>query len=299
MSFARLEIHSFATLTLTDKQFLTRDHSAKAEQIGGVLELPLGEAPVPAVVLVHGSGGAGLREWRWAHDLQQIGLGTFLLDSFTGRGIKQTISDQTQLGNLSMIIDAYRALELLSRHPRIDALRIALLGFSKGGSAAIYGSMRRFQQSWGPLNVDFAAHIAFYARCDIRYIDDEDVSNKPIRVFHGSADDYVPIDSARKYVERLQRAGKDVTLTEYSGVHHAFDNPIYQPIRFRPDTQVPRCRRAEISPGNIVNLDTGLPFTMNDSCVSSGASLGYDARAHSASVQSVQDLLRNLFRLPD
>jgi predicted esterase len=99
-------------------------------------------------------------------------------------------------------------LELLSKHSQIDPSRIAVMGFSKGGFSALYSSMRRFQRLYGPGNFEFAAYIPFYARCDIPFIDDEDVSDHPIRLFHGGADDYVPPDSARTYVKRLRRAGQ-------------------------------------------------------------------------------------------
>jgi dienelactone hydrolase len=189
---ARIEIHSLDTLTLTDRQFLTGAKEAKPARIGGELRLPPGADRFPAVVLVHGSAGAGAGEVQWSQELNKIGVATFLMDCFTGRGIVQTITDQSQLGHLAMIVDAYRALELLSKHAQIDASQIAVMGFSKGGFVALYSSMRRFQRVYGPASSEFAAYIPFYARCDTPYIDDEDVSDKPIRLFHGVNDDYVP-----------------------------------------------------------------------------------------------------------
>ena len=245
------------------------------------------------VVLVHGSAGAGAGEVQWSQELNKIGVATFLMDCFTGRGIAQTITDQSQLGHLAMIVDAYRALELLSKHAQIDASRIAVMGFSKGGFVALYSSMRRFQRLYGPANTEFAAHIPFYARCDTPYIDDEDVCDKPIRLFHGVNDDYVPIDGCRRYVQRLLRAGKDVVLTEYPGARHAFDNPLYQPVRFMPDAQLPnRCRREERPGGVIINLDTGQPFSSKDTCVTHGATLGYDPNSHAESVTAVTGFLK-------
>jgi len=298
MTAILIETHSFDTVTLTNKQFLTGLKDGTPARIGGVLQLPARCEKVPGVLLVHGSDGIGVREHDWSQVLNDLGVASFILDSFTGRGIVETITDQSRLGHLGMIFDAYRALDLLAGHPQIDASRIAIMGFSKGGFVALYSSMRRFQRCYGPANLDFGAYIAFYARCDIRYLDDEDLSDHPIRLFHGTADGYVPIDSCRRYVDRLRRAGKDVTLMELPGAHHAFDNPFYQKPVFMPDAEVPnRCRREEGPGGIIINLETGLPFTTKDACVTYGATLAYNAHAHEESVRAVGEFLRRLFRV--
>ena len=213
---ARLEIHSFQSMTLTDQEFLTGRKEGKPITIAGELRLPrLGNDRLPAVVLLHGSGGVGGNVLDWEQYLNAMGVATFVLDSFTGRGIVNTLNDQSQLGRTPMIVDAYRALVVLARHPRIDPTRIALMGFSSGGQAALYASLKRFQRLHGPVGQEFAAYIVFYPVCNIAFRDDEDVADKPIRIFHGSADDFVPVAPCRAYVERLQAKGKDVQLTEY------------------------------------------------------------------------------------
>src|ERR1700730_4657912 len=145
---ARIEIHSFETVTLTDKQFLTGGRGSIPSRIGAELRLPAGAARVSAVVLLHGSAGIGANVNRWADELNGLGVGAFLVDSFTGRGIVQTVTDQSQLSSLAMIMDAYRALEILSKHSAIDPSRIAVMGFSKGGFAALYASLKRFQRMY-------------------------------------------------------------------------------------------------------------------------------------------------------
>ena len=146
-----------------------------------------------------------------------MGLATFVVDSFTGRGIINTNNDQDQLGRLNMIVDVYRALDLLARHPRIDPDRIMLMGFSRGGQAVLYASLKRFQRMHGPADRQFAAYIAFYPSCNTVFHDDEDVADKPIRIYHGTADDYVPVAPCRTYVDRLKAKSIDGTLTEYTG----------------------------------------------------------------------------------
>ena len=223
---ARTEVRPIETLTLTDQQFLTGDKSGKAAVIAGELRLPQGASGrLPAVVLMHGSGGAGPREEFWSKTFNEMGIASFLVDSFSGRGLTSVSANQAMLGRFNMILDAYRAHANLSAHARIDRSRIALMGFSRGGQTALYASLKRFHQAWDP-EVAFAAYIPLYASCNPTLIGDTDVSGVPIRMFHGAADDYVPVAPCRAYVERLRAVGNDVQLTEFADAHHAYDNPL-------------------------------------------------------------------------
>src|SRR5262245_41915310 len=162
---ARTELRPIETLTLSDQQFLTGDKNGKAVTIAGELRIPRGvTGKMPAVVLLHGSGGIGPGPELWAKHFNEMGIASFVLDSFSARGIVSTSADQAQLGRVNMILDAYRSHEMLAAHPRIDAARIAVIGFSRGGTSALYSSMRRFQEMWSPRAV-FALHIPLYASC--------------------------------------------------------------------------------------------------------------------------------------
>ena len=295
---ARLEIFSIETLSLTDQQFLLGAKDVTPARIGAELRLPPGTSHIPAVVLVHGSGGVGANVDGWAQALNVMGIAALILDTFTGRGIFQTITDQSQLSSFSMIVDAYKSLELLSRHPRIDPERIAVMGFSKGGVASLYSSMKRFQRLWGTPGIEFAAYISFYTRCDVPLLDDENISDRPVRIFHGSTDDYVPVEPTRRYADRLKQAGKDVQLTVYEGARHAFDNPLYPSVLSLPDAVLTtNCRREEKQPGDIINLDTGKTFTWKDACVTRGATVGFDRRAREQAMKTVSDFLRSQLNL--
>ena len=167
---ARMEILSFPSMTLTDQQFLTGQKEGKLVTMAGELRLPRpGTDRLPAVVLLHGSGGVSGNVLDWEQDLNAMGVATFVIDSFTPRGIVNTLNDQSQLGRTTMIVDAYRALDVLSRHPRIDPTRIALMGFSRGGQAALYASLKRFQRLQGIAGQEFAAYIAFYPPCNTTF----------------------------------------------------------------------------------------------------------------------------------
>jgi dienelactone hydrolase len=115
---------------------------------------------------------------------------------------------------------------LIPKHPRVDPTRIALMGFSRGGQATLYASLRRFHQLWNKSGVEFAAYVPFYPDCMTTFLSDTDVVDRPIRIFGGTRDDYNPISACKAYVERLRTAGSDVELTEYPNASHAFDNPL-------------------------------------------------------------------------
>src|ERR1700684_324861 len=293
----RTEIHPFDTTTLTDKAFLT-GAPGTPERIAAELRLPGDLDRYPAVILNHGSGGVTANVDYWARQLHAIGVAAFLVDCFTGRGIAETVTDQTRLGALTMIIDAYRALDHLAGHRNIDPNRIALMGFSKGGFATIYAAMTRFQKMYGPTKAKFAAYIPFYPACSTRYLEDEITVDAPIRIFHGSADDYVPVDPCRKYVARLRAAGRNVELTEFPGAPHVFDNPLYMPFVDVANPLVAGfCEREERAPGEIINVATGKPFTWSDPCVRHKATVGYDPAATAQSIEMLKLFLATIFKV--
>jgi dienelactone hydrolase len=296
---ARTELRPFETMTLSDRQFLTGDKNGKAATIAGELRLPQGSnGRLPAVILLHGSGGPGGGNEFWAKHFNEIGVASFLIDSFSGRGITRTSTNQAQLGRYNMIVDAYRGADLLAAHPRIDPGRIAVIGFSRGGQSALYSSLKRFQATWTP-RATFAAHIALYASCNPTLIDDTDVSAVPIRLYHGTADDYVPVAPCRAYVERLRAAGRDAELTEYPDAHHVYDNPLAPnpPAVAKASQSVRACTLKEEPLGTIVNAATGEPFSYRDPCIQTGPHLGYNEAAATATRASVKDLLRTVFKL--
>jgi dienelactone hydrolase len=298
--FLRIELHQVASTTLTDQQFLTGVTEGLPVTLGAELRIPRpGTDRLPAVILLHGSGGlSGGREAEWARELNDMGVATLMLDAFTGRRIVSTGDNQAQLGRLAMIVDAYRALELLSRHPRIDPARVGLMGFSRGGQATLYASLKRFQTMHGPRGVEFAAYLPFYANCGTTFIDDGDVAARPIRLFHGSADDYVPVAPCRSYVARLRAAGKDVQLAEYPGASHVFDNPfLTTPVVLKQAQTTRGCVLEENPVGQIINSRTKQPFGYDDPCIERGPTIAYHPQAHAEAIKAVKAFLASTFKL--
>src|SRR5947207_3240040 len=77
---ARTELRAIETLTISDQQFLTGDKNGRTVSIGGELRLPQGSASgkIPAVVLLHGSGGINGGNELWARQFNELGMASFL-----------------------------------------------------------------------------------------------------------------------------------------------------------------------------------------------------------------------------
>jgi dienelactone hydrolase len=203
------------TVTLSTADFLLGKKDGKPVTIAGELRIPKpGTDRLAAVVFVHGAGGIGFNYGMWAGMLNNAGFATFVADSFTGRGITN-IDQAAQLSSYTMMNDAFAALAVLAKPPRIDPGKIALMGFSMGAVPSIYASMNRFQSTYAPEGASFAAHIGFYTPCNTAMIDDEKVSAKPIRLYHGVADDWKPVGPCRDYVARLQKVGAIASHSAY------------------------------------------------------------------------------------
>lgn len=296
---SRVELHAVPTLTLSDTQFLNGDRTgAREATVSGEFRIAQGSGRLPVAVLMHGSGGIGPNVEAWGRELNALGVSTFTLNSFTGRGMVSTSADQASLGRLNFILDLYRALDILAKHPRVDPERIVLIGFSRGGQAALYAAQARFHRLWNTSGANFAGYVAFYPDCATTYVDDTAVVPRPIRLFHGAADDYNPLRSCRAYLDRLRAAGRDVGLTEYAGAHHGFDNPISDRATVSATSQTVRdCTIREGERGVLINAGTNQPFTYRDACVALGPNVGGDPAANRQVRQDLPAYLRTLLRL--
>ena len=216
----------FETLTLNASDFWDGVKTGQRVTISGELLLPKGEGRVPVVVLSHGGGGVGRAEDTWARELRSQGIAVFVVDSFTGRGIKK-FPPETELSRAGQVYDVYQALALLATHPRVDPGRIALMGGSRGGGLSLLAAMTRSLKAQAPANLEFCAYLALYPSINAT-LDYGKVASRPIRLFTGTLDEATSITTVRGFAEKQRAGGADVKLFEYEGAHHAFDNPDFR-----------------------------------------------------------------------
>src|SRR5580704_15634867 len=297
---ARVEIYAIPSLTISDQQFLTGDANGKPVTLAGEFRIAQGNGRLPVVVLMHGSSGVGAIMEPWVHQFNSMGISTFVIDGFSGRGLTAVGPNQALLGRLNFIVDIYRSLEILAKHPRVDPDRIVLMGFSRGVQAALYASLERFHKLWNKSGLQFAGYIPFYPDCSTSYVGDTEVAARPIRIFHGTPDDYNPVASCKAYVARLQQAKRDVVLTEYPDSAHGFDAGLLGVSTVAVSTNAQTARHCHIREGEggvLMNADTEAPFGYKDTCIEFNPHVGGNPATAEEARKAVDEFLRALFKL--
>lgn len=203
---------------------------------------PQGMGLRPAVVMVHGCGGAyakdgGLnaRHRMWGEWLARQGYGALLLDSFTSRGVRELCTQkftERTLKEADRVGDAYAALAWLRQQPGVDGAHIALLGWSHGGGVTLTAITR---QPAGTAQ-GFAAAVAFYPGCTRRAKKaDTFVPTAPLLLLIGGADDWTPAAPCVALAESAQKRGAPMQIVTYPGAYHDFDNPGLAQVHLRKD----------------------------------------------------------------
>ena len=123
---------------------------------------------------------------------------------------------------------------------------------------------------YGPAGVRFAQHIPFYPPCYFSYIGEEQVTGT-IRLFHGRPTISPPSSDAAPMWSDSSVPVPTRSSTAYAGAHHQFDRP-GDAVRQSPREQnASRCLWEERVEGQMVNRDSGQPFSLDDPCAAAVA----------------------------
>lgn len=196
----------------------------------------------PAVVLLHGCGGAYARTGAhagalsasmrdYAAWLNAEGVHALVLDSFGARGETALCTQrhgERAITQAHRRRDALGALAWLAVQPGVDAARLGLLGWSHGGSAVLAATQRDHPEvAAAPVRPAFA--VAFYPGC-AQALREGWQPVAPLLLLLGAADDWTPPGPCEALA---RRAGALVQVHSYPGAFHGFD--ARAPVRLRQD----------------------------------------------------------------
>ncbi len=292
----------FESVTPTNFFQLAKHQVTQKTVIFGTLQVPKkATGPVPAMVIAHGSAGVDDRPPWWADHLNDIGVATFVVDSFTPRNIRDTATDQTQLSTAANVADAFAALKLLATHPKIDRSRIGVIGFSKGGQVALWTEFESYRRAVIEDQTKFAAHVPLYPACNDWQVT-EHVTGGPILMLLGGRDDYTPAAPCREYGQWFKTKNVEVTTIVYENAYHDFDS-IRPPVRAKNVVTNRNCgMQVDLDRFVITIRASGEDITRSlasyvRGCQERGAMVGGDSEGRKKSPEDVKAFLKKVFAL--
>lgn len=176
-----------------------RSEDSKRTRLDGFLYRPAGKGPFPAVIALHGCGGLfsaldrkrlSARNADWARRLVDRGYVVFFPDSFTRRGIRELcrVGGERPVTPSRRAQDVRGAARWLAGRSYVDAGRIAVLGWSHGGTSVLW-AVRAGNE---PKGAELRAAFAFYPACRIFTERERWRPRIPVTILIGEADDWTP-----------------------------------------------------------------------------------------------------------
>ena len=196
-----------------------------SQEVYGILKLPINFKENQKYALV--IGVAGSLDWKDHHREQlemyrENGIATFELHSFNSRGIESTVGTQISVTTAMLILDSYKALDVLANHKNIDKDNVGIVGWSLGGGTALFSGWKPLIEAISPKN-NFAAHLAYYPPCIIIPTNTE-FTDAPIQILIGADDDWTPALACEELVKLINK--DNINLIIYENSHHSFDSKL-------------------------------------------------------------------------
>jgi dienelactone hydrolase len=197
----------------------------------GFLTRPSGPGRFPAVILLHGCFGFDGHDTEAAATLKTWGYVGLALDSL---GDANLCGRMEEAGTGAELLDAYAGLRYLTAQSFVVTTRIAVMGYSMGGTAALVAVEQGGFERGGQAR--FRAAIAYYPACGAS----SGVLTTPTLILVGENDDWSPAAACRKLAAhesdfgttRDAAKGTQIDLAVHPNATHAFDYR-YPPLRYK------------------------------------------------------------------
>lgn len=203
-----------------------RTGPAKTLTVPGLLKLPEGQGPFPAIVISNSSAGTGDRiSAALLQDLPKYGFAAFAIQSFTARQLTGGVdARQTAVSFQGPAADALYALQYLRSRPEIDSNRICVIGHSRGGATSFnFSYFKSFIELSGFKGAPFDCNVSINHSGFVRP-ENEETTGKPALVFIGDRDNVWHMDVNAAWYESLIKRGEDIKFVVIPNSYHSLSS---------------------------------------------------------------------------
>lgn len=230
--------------------------SGRKEQIKGYLSFPSKPSKhYPLMLILHSSGGIHARDWFFARTLNNMGVATFVLDSFGPRGLTKVYEKKLSFGEREQAIDALTALEVLQRDSRIDFTRLGAMGRSLGGQTAVRLTLEASRDQLPKRGPVLSLALSITPGCTSQQQDRRMTSGSQAWFFLAEKD-AAPYQRCVTYVEKMRSSGGDSQFKLYRNAFHTFDGSS-KPVWTPKQEVYAGCENDRVNHGLSIRLDTG------------------------------------------
>jgi dienelactone hydrolase len=176
----------------------------------------------PGVLVVHEFWGLNDYARKRAEQLAEMGYVAFAVDMY-GEG-KVTKHPKEAAKWAAMIREngekwverAELGLKILRENPKVDADRVAAIGYCFGGSTVL-----KLAYSGAPVK----AIVSFHGALPVPTEKEMDAIKAKILICHGAADTFIPEETIQKVRAALEKSKADWEMVYYSHATHSFTVP--------------------------------------------------------------------------
>ena len=215
----RIEFESTSPISNMD----VLEKRGRKDTVAGYLTIPKGlKGKAPVVIIQH--CGSGVKDWKdlkYARALNEWGYATFVVDSWDSRKL-EGLSPLSGKTKLIPLVDAYSALKILSKDPRINPNQIAVLGWANAAQGILTSQISKVKETYGD-GLHFAAAVAITPISTGLWWISKNVEKTPTLILCGEKDIYAPCEHSRKYAELMNKAGGNITVISYPSAGHAWE----------------------------------------------------------------------------
>jgi dienelactone hydrolase len=253
----------------------------KDEHVWGYLSVPSASSKkYPLMLILHSSGGVHDRDWFFARTLNEMGVATFVIDSFAPRGLMRVFENKLIFQQREQAVDALYALDALEGDTRIDFARLGVMGRSMGGEAALRLSLIASRDQLPKQSRHlFSLVLAIMPGCMSQQSDRHVTTGTEVH-FYLAEKDFSPARDCIVYANRMKGLGASVDYVVYPNTFHVFDSGA-QPTWSPTQEVFADCANERFRPDFLIRLDSGQIMRSKDdldmffaACVRHGAWIG-------------------------